>query len=511
MATSPAPRRHSRRYLALSAATVLTAAFALPALAAGPAVPAPKAAAKTTKKSAPKAGGTCAKSQLNARSGSLVCKKSGSSYKWFTVASSSSGSTSAPTDTAATSDVNPSQIDLIALVNGNGPASYSIKLDVKCNGLAQTPKDASASVSFGAQGGSNQVTFKLSPPNVDNPTGSTCSITSTSTGGSPTVRLLVNGRPATNPSNAATSTTPDFTAEGPYTVTALVDFGGSAPAAATTTAPAAATTTVAGATTTTIAPPTSGKPEVGARWIGTPPAGVTGIDILTTCTSATPGGAFQTQLQRIGTSDASVPLALTMAPPSGSFAGTSCQITGTLVGPVSASATLRVFVRGNVVSGPSIGSLINSPAFAAPSAWQGTVEISTGSATSSTTTTTSAVTTTTVPTRATLTLTKVGSAPVGVTGYGVEVQCTNVWVNGTANVFANWTATYPAAGGSAEVPFAFGSNSACSFKVTTVGGSTGNIGVTVNGTSVGTGVNGAALTSSVPTPTAFTAGVTVAY
>ena len=188
-----------------------------------------------------------------------MCSKVGSKISWVKRKNPVTGTGGATTGESAVTGGStaglPRPLDVVTLINGTAPAATAIKIDVTCAGLSGATPQATQSVSFTGQGGSQSVSFNLLDPGTANPTGSTCTATATVTGATPTLRILVDGRPTAGPA-ATTLTAPSFAPRGQSAVTVLADFGTSAaPTAATTTTgvPAATTTTIAGGSTTTIA------------------------------------------------------------------------------------------------------------------------------------------------------------------------------------------------------------------------------------------------------------------
>lgn len=521
----PVARTESRLVIALAAAVVLAAV-----------APSVIAAAATT----PKLGGTCTKAQFGKTTSTLICTKSGTTYKWAKrTATTKKGATASviasPVGTAST-------IDVVAIPIGSAPAAMSTKVDVKCSGLGATPNEATNSLSFPAVGGTNSVSFPLLAPGAANPTGSTCQATATVSGATPSLRILVAGRPSVGPTTGATITTPGFTAAGPLAITVIIDLTGAGaggiatplptiPTAATTTLLGAttlpgATTTIARAATTTTPPPASGRPEITVRFFGTVPAGVTSADTILTCTGATTGGPFQTQTARLPTAGGVATLQVALAPPSGTFAGTSCQLEARLNGDATANtASLRLLLNGNPIAGPTTGNLINSPTFLAPSAFSITYEIGFGGATAPTTTvagvtaTTPAGATTIAPTTgapatSSIVLSRTGTPPAGVTDYGVTVECTNVQFSGQPFTSAKPSATFGLTGGTFPLNFTLTASSTCSIAVVTNGTANttaGTITVALNGVPRASSPGGSITVPAFAIASAFTAAVSVGY
>ena len=513
--------RTPARFLIVAAAAVL-------ALAAVPTVVA-RAATAT-----PKLGGTCTKAQAGKTTSTLVCAKSGSAYRWAKRATATTKKGTA--SVLATPIASPSNIDVVAIPIGTAPAAMATKVDVKCSGLGATPNEATNTVNFGPQGGTNAISFALLEPGASNPTGSSCLATATVTGATPSLRILVAGRPSAGPATGTTLSTPAFTAAGPLAITVIIDLGTSGAggiATPLTTVPSAATTTVLGTTTTlpgasttTTPPPASGKPEVTVKFFGTVPAGVTSADTILTCTAAVAGGPFQTQTARLPIAGGVATIAVALAPPSGTFAGTSCQLEARVNGDATAgTASLRLLLNGNLISGPTTGNLINSPTFAAPRAFSMTFEIGFGGATAASTTTTtlipgSVATTTTIagavapPATSSIVLTRIGTAPIGVTDYGVAVECTNVLIGAQPYGSVKPSTTFGAAGGTLPLNFTLTATSTCSITVTTGGTSNttaGTVAVALNGVPRASSPGGSISVPPFSAPAPFTVQVTISY
>ena len=513
--------RPSARLVAAAAAVLVTAA--LPQLSSEAAT-------------SPTVGGTCSKSQLGKTTSTLVCRKSGTSYKWAKRTTTSSGTRNATTGSGVAETLPVSTIDLVAIPIGAAPPTLAITLDVTCHGLSGTPTEKNQSATFGAQGGTNQVAFALVAPGASNPTGSTCEAKATVSGATPTIRLLVAGRPTAGPASGATLVTTTFSASTPLAITALIDLTNGAaiatPLTTTSAAPTATSTTTLAATTTTTRlsgtttpPPASGKPEVTVKFLGTVPTGVSGTQVTLTCTSTVAGAPFQVQTASLSTAGGTATLPVTLAPALGSFAGTICQLEARVGGDSSANtAVLRVLLNGQPLAGPTTGNLINSPSFPAPSAFGMTFEVAFGGATASSTTTTlpGATTTTTTtpapttvaPTPSVVTLTRTGANPVGITEYQVSVNCTNVTVNGGAFAASSQLLFFGVAGGSQSLSFVPTATSTCLFKVDTAGSSntnTGTISLTAAGVLRGTGANGTLSAPAFTVTGPFATAITVAY
>jgi hypothetical protein len=520
--------------------------FAAIAVAVATAVTVPLVADAAKKSTKPKLGASCAKRFV--RSSSFICGLRNGRLIWkiADTGTNSGGGTTTGTgggDGAVIGGATPGiprPLDAIALVSGTPPTGAAIKVDVTCAGLASEPTQATQSASFGAQGGSQPLSFNLVEPGASNPTGSTCSAVATTTGA--TLRILVDGRLAGGPT-ADKASAAAFTPRGQSAVTVLADFGGATAATLLpTTVPGATTTTVLGATTTTlagtgttiagtatttIAPPASGKPEVATRFLGTLPAGLTGVSVQSACTSPTPGGAFQNNTANFGVTNASAVLPQTLAAATATTQATSCQITAALLGTAPGNPTLRMLLNGNAIA-TATGTLINTPAFPAPSAFGLVVEVSYNPpGVSSTTiagvasTLVGAVTTTTLPAtgsaaNSSVTLTRTGTAPATVAGYVVTLDCVNVTVGGTLFSSYQFAPLFTTAGGTSPYAIGFQANSACGVKVTTspTAGSTvttGNVSVSVNGIPLTPTANGALTSGSIALAAPFTIAVTVAY
>ena len=481
--------------------------------------------------STPKLGAKCLNSERGRTTNSLVCSKVGTKISWVKRKNPVSGSTRQPAVVGGSTAGIARPLDVIALVNGTGPAAASIKIDVTCTGLGGTPAEATQSASFSSQGGTQALGFNLLDPGTSNPTGSSCSATATVSGATPTLRILVDGRPAAGPA-ATTLASSAFVPRGQSAVTVLVDFGGTAAPATASTIVGATTTTVPGATTTTVpgtptAPPASGRPEVSARFVGIVPPGLTAVDVASTCTSPTPGAPFQTGSTRFGRINGTAILPQTLAPVNGTNPATSCQLTATLLGTDLGSPSLRVLLNGLPIAGPTSGALINSPAFLAPSAFGATIEITyPGGATTTTipgatTTTALGATTTTVAGTSALTtvsLARTGNAPpASVTGYVVTLDCQNVRLGGGLFAAAQFTPIFGITGGSSTYSIGYEPNSTCVVKVATSVSSgnpavtTGTIAVAVNGTVLPTSTNGAFTSGIIATSGPLTVGVTITY
>ena len=515
--------------------TPLTVAAATAAIIGGSLAIGATDIASAASKSTPKLGAKCSNAERGRTTNTLVCSKVGSKISWVKRKNPVTGTGGATTgESAVTGGATaglPRPLDVVTLVNGTAPAATAIKVDVTCAGLSGATPQATQSVSFTGQGGSQSVSFNLLDPGTANPTGSTCTATATVTGATPTLRILVDGRPTAGPA-ATTLTAPSFAPRGQSAVTVLADFGTSAaPTAATTTTgvPAATTTTIAGGSTTTIAgtataPPASGKPEVSTRFLGVVPTGLTNVDVISTCTSPTAGGAFQTNSSRFARADATAILPQALTATTATTQATSCQLTATLLGTELGNPSLRVLLNGLPIAGPTTGNLINSPAFAAPSAFGAIIEITYPGATTTTTiagattTTVAGATTTTIPSTATtVTITRTGTPPASVTGYSVALDCTNVRLSGGLFPAAQVSSGFPTTGGNSQLLVGFEPNSSCAVKVATLvsAGSaaviTGTVSVSVNGTPLTPGTNGAFSSVALPFTKPSVIVVAVAY
>lgn len=487
----------------------------------------------------PKLGAKCLNSERGRTTNTLVCSKVGSKISWVRRKNPVRPSSGATATTAQPAVIGgptaglPRPLDVIALVNGTGPAAAGIKIDVTCSGLSGTPAQATQSASFSGQGGTQSLSFNIVDPGPSNPTGSSCTATATVTGAAPTLRILVDGRPAAGPA-PTTLALPAFVPRGQSAVTVLVDFGTSAPPASA--APVTTTTTIAapGApTTTTIAgtptaPPASGRPEVSVKFIGVVPPGLTAVDVASTCTSPTPGAPFQTANSRFGRVDGTAVLPQTLAAANGANPATSCQLTSTILGTDLGSPVLRVLLNGLPIAGPTNGNLINSPAFSAPSAFGATIEI-TYPGVAATTTIPGAATTTTIPGATTTTiagtvplttvvLTRGGNAPPpSVTGYVVTLDCQNVRIGTSLFAAAQFTGLFGLTGGSSSSAIGFEPNSTCIVRVVTTvtpgspAVTIGNMAVSINGAVIATSANGAFTGGVISTTKAFAVAVAVTY
>lgn len=481
----------------------------------------------------PRAGDLCTRSQLGKTSANLVCSRSGTRYRWFV----RQARTATPTTSVASTG--PSTIEIVSLVFGTLPPTNSATLALTCNGLAANPATQTKEFKFGPANATDHVQFALQPPSTSNPTGSGCSATLAVQGTAPgALQVLLNGRSIAGPTNAANLTVPSFTADGALVLTVLQ----SAPA--TTAGPPTVSTlpatTVPGASSTTIptGPPASGKPEIRARFTGLVPTTVLGVDVKVTCTPPPGTTAFQTYSGRVGRDGVFVVPAILNAATATSQA-TSCQIEALLAAtPTPAQVTAQISVNGGRVSGPSIGTSINSPAFAAAVPFTSVVEFAfppdpatpttlnpTATTTPGTPTTTT-VATTTIPTSTTSTTIAptsgysltfepaTGTVPATVLGYLAQITCTNVLVGGVNQPTYSFSSSFSSKGGATVYAFTGQSNSQCQLAVSTlVSGApatTGTIQVLVNGAVVGSGT-ASATSASFPAVSPVQLRVRVGY
>jgi hypothetical protein len=547
--------------------TVRTGAvLGLTALLAGTVLALPSEAASA------KAGGLCSKSQLGKSSGSLVCRKSGSRYRWFkkTSTTSSGGGAVAGSGTggapiSGSTPGLPAAVGISVIPFGPAPATASTKIDLSCSGLAGTVPTGNGTLSFPAAGGSNQISLALQAPSSSNPTGSTCTATATSSTPA-NLRVLVDGAPSAGPA-ATTITTPAFTTQEGTKITVLVDYSANSGAAAQVTLPTVAApvttavalpaTTLLGASTTTTTisgalpvggsiGPVSGKPEITSRYLTTLPGGFTGMSVDLTCTPGplTPG-AYQTQSFRFDRINATAYPSLNLGGPGGGFGGTACTSGITILGDASvAGATTRVLLNGLPIANGT-GTSVSSGNFEAAKPFALIIEVTfpgqTPASTIATTATTlvgSAATTTiaagvvstainastttstaapSTATQGTVTLTRTGTPPANLDGYDVVVTCTNATLSGVAQTDpVKWTAKFPASGASTNLPVGQTANSLCSVSVQTLSTTgttqitTGTIVVSVSGVVRASGA-AAAFSASFPAPSTIAVAITVAY
>jgi hypothetical protein len=197
----------------------------------------------------------------------------------------------------------------------------------------------------------------------------------------------------------------------------------------------------------------------------------------------------------------------------------------TLLGTDLGSPSLRVLLNGIAIAGPTSGNLINSPSFAAPSAFGAIIEITYPGATTTTvagatTTTTIAGATTTVAPAAgatTITLNRTGTAPATVTGYLVVLDCQNVRQGAAAPSAVQFTPIFGTTGGSSSYTIGYDATSTCVVKVVTSVSSgspaatTGTINVSVRGTALPPTTNGSFTSGVISVTSPFAVVVTVAY
>jgi hypothetical protein len=527
-----------------------------------------------------KLNGLCTKKELGKKTTKLVCSKSGSLFRWRsrTTGTSATGNNIGGTSEAvaglpgAGSGSGPATIGVAVLPFGTIAAGATSKVDINCTGLPTTPNASTQSLSFPAAGGSNQVTFTVSPPSPSNATGSTCTALAT-TSVAAKLSILVDGTPVAGPL-ATTVTSPGFTAVEGTKVTVLVDYTSIAPAPVTTAAPAVAPTlaplatlppvTVApvssttGAPTTTASPlplvlPTSGKVEVATRVLTQAPITFAGVTAELLCSPGAFGQGYQSQTLRFDRPSAILNPSVQLGAVSPGFGGTACQVDFALQGEGLIGASLRLILNGQIQTNTLTGTLIKSNSFDATKPFNLTLEISfpglpvvatspVGLPATATSTTIAGATTTTVAgtisgtvsgatttttaapaataTQATVTLTRASTgnpAPANLTGYTVTVSCTNAVVNGATLASADWVATYPVTGGTAPVSLGLTATSVCTTTVVSVAVAgtgaitTGNLSLSIGGTPRGTGTNGSVTSGAIASPSAFTAVVSIGY
>jgi hypothetical protein len=556
--TSPNRRISSKTKLTVAAFAALTLGTATLSFAA----PANASTAKLN--------GLCTKSELGKKTTKLICSKSGSLFRWR---SRSTGTSTASTSNnpgatsgavaglpGASSGSGPANIGVAVLPFGAIPAGATAKVDINCAGLPTAPNTASQSLSFPAAGGSNQVTFTVSPPSTSNPTGSTCTAVATASVAAK-VSLLVDGTPVAGP-GATTVTSPSFTAVEGTKVTVLVDYTSIAAAPVTTAAPAVAPTlatlpsaTVApissttGAPTSTVSPlplvlPTSGKVEIGTRVLTQVPASFAGVSAELLCSPGAFGQGYQSQTLRFDRPSAILNPSVQLGAVSPGFGGTACQVDFALQGEGLLGTSLRLILNGQIQTNTLTGTLIKSNSFDATKPFNLTLEISFAglpvtatspvgvpvTATSTTiagaitgTVSTAATTTalaTVAPTQATVTLTRAATgnaAPTNLTGYTVTVSCTNAIVNGATLASADWVATYPVTGGTAPVSLGLTGTSVCTTTVVSAAATgtaaiaTGALTLSIGGAVRGNGTNGTVTGGPIASPAPFTALVNIGY
>jgi hypothetical protein len=530
-----------------------------------------------------KLNGLCTKKELGKKTTKLICSKSGTLFRWRSrstgTSTSATGNNLGGTSEAvaglpgASSGSGPATIGVAVLPFGTIPAGATSKVDINCTGLPSTPNTSTQSLSFPSAGGSNQVTFTVSPPSPSNPTGSTCTALATASVAAK-LSLLVDGTPVAGPL-ATTVTGPGFTAVEGTKITVLVDYTSLAPAPVTTAAPAVApalaplatlppvtvapVSSTTGAPTTTASPlplvlPTSGKTEVATRVLTQAPITFSGVSAELLCSPGAFGQGYQSQTLRFDRPSAILNPSVQLGAVSPGFGGTACQVDFALQGENLLGTSLRLILNGQIQTNTLTGTLIKSNSFDATKPFNLTLEISfpglpvvatspVGLPATATTTTIAGATTTTVAgaisgtvsgattttttaapaataTQATVTLTRAATgnaAPANLTGYTVTVSCTNAVVNGATLASADWVATYPATGGTAPVSLGLTATSVCTTTVVSVAAAgtgaitTGNLSLSVGGTPRGTGTNGSVTGGAIASPSAFTAVVTIGY
>jgi hypothetical protein len=564
--TLPALSASQARFGSSKARTVAAAvaAFALGAASLSVALPADASTAKLN--------GLCTKKELGKKTTKLICSKSGTLFRWRSrttgTSTSSSGNNLAATSGAvaglpgASSGSGPATIGVAVLPFGTIPAGATSKVDISCIGLPTTPNTSSQSLSFPAAGGSNQVTFTVSPPSTTNPTGSSCSAVASASVAAK-LSVLVDGTPVAGPL-ATSVTSPAFTAVEGTKVTVLVDYTSAAAAPVTTAAPAVAPTlapiatlppvTVApvssttGAPTTTASPlplvlPTSGKVEVATRVLTQVPITFAGVTAELLCSPGAFGQGYQSQTLRFDRPSAILNPSVQLGAVAPGFGGTACQVDFALQGENLIGTSLRLILNGQIQTNTLTGTLIKSNSFDATKPFNLTLEISfpglpvvatspVGVPATATTTTIAGVisgtvnttTTTTapasVPTQATVTIIRSATgnpAPTNLTGYTVTVSCTNAVVNGATLASADWVATYPATGGTAPVSLGLTATSVCTTTVVSVAATgtaaitTGALTLSVGGTVRGNSTNGTVTGGPIASPAAFSAVVNIGY
>ncbi len=511
----------------------------------------------------------CVKKELGKKTTKLICSKSGSLFRWR---SRSTGTSTSATGNniggtsegvaglpGASSGSGPATIGVAVLPFGANPAGATSKVDISCAGLPTTPNTSSQSLAFPAAGGSNQVTFTVSPPSTTNPTGSSCSAVATASVAAK-LSILIDGTLVAGPA-ATTVTSPAFTAVEGTKVTVLVDYTSAAAPIATVaptlapiaTLPPAATiapvSSTTGAPTTTASPlplvlPASGKVEVATRVLTQVPSSFAGVTAELLCSPGAFGQGYQSQTLRFDRPSAILNPSVQLGAVSPGFGGTACQVDFALQGEGLVGTSLRLILNGQIQTNTLTGTLIKSNSFDATKPFNLTLEISfpglpivatspVGLPVSATTTTiagaisgtvSTATTTTAAPTtaltQATVTLTRAATgnaAPANLTGYTVTVSCTNAVVNGATLASADWVATYPATGGTAPVSLGLTGTSVCTTTVVSVAAAgtgaitTGALTLSVGGTTRGTSTNGSVTGGAIASPAPFTAVVTVGY
>lgn len=509
--------------------------------------------------------GLCNKKELGKKTTKLICSKSGSLFRWRSRTSAKS-TTSTGNNTGGTSEgvaglpsassgSGPANIGVAVLPFGIIPASATSKVDINCVGLPTTPNASTQSLTFPSAGGSNQVTFTVSPPSTSNPTGSSCSVLATANL-APKLSVLVDGTPVAGP-GTSTVTSPSFTAVEGTKVTLLIDYTTAAPVVAPTLGPVATLPplTVAPTSITTVAPttsvsqlplvfPTSGKVEVATRVLTQVPVTFAGVTAEMLCSPGAFGQGYQSQTLRFDRPSAVLNPSVLLGAASPGFGGTACQVDFALQGENLIGTSLRLILNGQIQTNTLTGTQIKSNSFDATKPFNLTLEISfpglavvatspvgltptattttiagaiTGTVNPATTTTTA---TTVTGSQATVTLTRSttgNSAPANLSGYTVTVSCTNAVVNGATLASADWVATYPATGGTAPVSLGLTGTSICTTTVVSVAAAgtpaitSGALTLSVGGTIRGNGTNGTVTGGPIASSTAFTAVVNIAY
>jgi hypothetical protein len=375
------PRKTSRK-TSRAKATGAMVALALGAASLSFALPADASTAKLN--------GLCTKKELGKKTTKLICSKSGSLFRWR---SRSTGTTSSTSNNlggtseavaglpGGSSGSGPATIGVAVLPFGNVPVGATAKVDLNCVGLPATPNTASQSLSFPAAGGSNQVTFTVSPPSSSNPTGSTCSAVATASVAAK-LSVLVDGTPVAGPA-ANTVTTPAFTAVEGTKVTLLVDYTSAAPTV--TAAPAVAPTlaplptvplptiapvsTTSSAPTTTASPlplvlPTSGRVEVATRVLTQVPITFAGVTAELLCSPGAFGQGYQSQTLRFDRPSAILNPSVQLGAVTPGFGGTACPVdpqrTDPNEHPDRHTHEVEQFRRHEAVQ-PHVGNLVPRP------------------------------------------------------------------------------------------------------------------------------------------------------
>ena len=513
-----------------------------------------------------KLNGLCTKSELGKRTTTLICSKSGTRFRWFkraTTTSSAStganvGGTAQPVAGLPGAGTGPATIGVAVLPFGTIPAGATTKVDLNCAGLPANPNTASQTLSFPAAGGSNQLTFTVSPPSSTNPTGSTCTAVATASVAAK-VLILVDGTPVTV-STPTTVTSQGFTAVEGTKVTVLVDYNSAAaaPAVSPTSAPLATlppvtvaplVSTTTGAPTSTISTlpvvlPVSGRTEIATKILTQVPVTFAGVNAELLCSPGAFGQGYQSQTLRFDRPSATLLPSVQLGAVTPGFGGTACQVDFALQGEALTGASLRLILNGQIQTNTVTGAAIKSNSFDATKAFNLTLEVSfpglpvvatssvgvpvttttlpglviTGTVNTATTTTTAAPTV--APTQATVTLTRSATgnpAPANLTGYTVTVSCTNAIVNGATLASADWVATYPTTGGTAPVSLGLTATSVCSTTVISAAAagtgpiSTGTFALSVSGAPRGSSTNGSVTSGPIASPAPFPAVVSIGY